>query len=297
MVPESAASPVGRPPLLGARSLVLMSMLACGVWAYFHLDLHDARIWPAPGGWDVLSSFFSRAFSPALDHETAFRPTEGFLAGALGATWRTLLYAAAAMALSLTVGVILGFFASTAWWSEELQGGASAWQRVLARTILPVTYAVARTTIAFMRSIHELLWAMLLLLAFPTKDITAVVAIAIPYAGTLAKIFSEMIDEAPRGPARALQAAGASGMEVFAFGLLPVALPDMLAYAFYRFECALRSAAILGFFGFDTLGRRIKESFNEAHYGETWTFLYLLLVLVILFDRWSGAIRKRMVAG
>ncbi len=296
MVPESTTQIVGRPPRVGPRSLVLLAMLACGTWAFFHLGLQDARIWPAPGGWDVLSNFFSQAFSPALDHETAFRPEGSFLAGALGATWRTLLYAAAAMALALIVGVILGFFASTAWWAEDLQGGASAWKRVLARTVLPVTYVVARTTIAFMRSIHELLWAMLLLLAFPTKDITAVVAIAIPYAGTLAKIFSEMIDEAPRAPALALQAAGANGLQVFSFGLLPVALPDMLAYAFYRFECALRSAAILGFFGFDTLGRRIKESFNEAHYGETWTFLYLLLVLVILFDRWSGTIRKRMVS-
>jgi phosphonate transport system permease protein len=78
--------------------------------------------------------------------------------------------------------------------------------------------------------------------------------------------------------------------------LLPRALPDLVAYAFYRFECVLRSSAILGFFGFPTLGLYIRQSFNATNYGEVWTFLYALFALVILADTWSGAIRKRVLA-
>jgi phosphonate transport system permease protein len=147
-----------------------------------------------------------------------------------------------------------------------------------------------------MRSIHELIWAVLFLAAFGLSHLSAAIAIAIPFGGTLAKIFSEMIDEAPRDVAHALRGSGASAPQVYLLGLLPRALPDMTAYAFYRFECALRSSAILGFFGYPTLGFYIAASFENLHYGEVWTYLYTLLVLVILVDWWSGALRKRFVA-
>ena len=126
-------------------------------------------------------------------------------------------------------------------------------------------------------------------------DVTAVIAIVIPFAGTFAKVFSEIIDEAPRETARALRATGAAPVQIFLFGLLPRALPDMAAYAFYRFECALRSSAILGFFGFPTLGYYIAASFENLHYSEVWTYLYALGLLVITADWWSGALRRRLV--
>ena len=153
-----------------------------------------------------------------------------------------------------------------------------------------------RVVIVGMRSVHELLWAVLFLAAFGLNSASAVIAIAIPYAGTLAKVFSEMIDEASRDAGHALRAAGASPLQVFCFGLLPRAVPDMSAYAFYRFECAVRSSAILGFFGFPTLGYFISAAFENLHYGEVWTYLYVLSALVIGIEIWSGAMRRRFVA-
>ena len=147
-----------------------------------------------------------------------------------------------------------------------------------------------------MRSVHELLWAVLFLAAFGLNTFGAVIAIAIPYAGTLAKIFSEMIDEAPRDSGLALRRLGASRLVEFWFGLVPRALPDMSAYAFYRFECAIRSSAVLGFFGFPTLGYGIAQSFENLHYGEVWTYLYALMALVVAVELWSGALRERFVA-
>jgi len=147
-----------------------------------------------------------------------------------------------------------------------------------------------------LRSIHELLWAVLLLAAFGLGHLVAVMAIAIPYSGILAKVFSEMVDEAPRAAATALRDAGASPLQVFLFGLLPRALPDITAYTFYRFECALRSSAILGFFGFPTLGYYIAASFENLLYGEVWTYLYVLFGLITVMDWWSGALRRRFVA-
>ena len=153
-----------------------------------------------------------------------------------------------------------------------------------------------RVLIALMRSVHELLWAVLFLAALGFNSFAAVVAIAIPYGGTLAKIFSEMIDESSRDSAHGLRAIGASPLVVFGIGLLPRALPDMVAYTFYRSECAIRSAAILGFFGYETLGYYVKASFDNLHYGEVWTYLYAIFALVLAVDLTSSAVRRRFLA-
>ena len=83
---------------------------------------------------------------------------------------------------------------------------------------------------------------------------------------------------------------------MFLHGILPRALPDMTAYAFYRYECAIRSSAILGFFGYPTLGYFLRASFENLHYREVWTYLYALLVLVLVLDGWSARLRERFVA-
>ncbi len=200
---------------------------------------------------------------------------------------RTLVFAVGGMSLALVLGVVLGFLSSSSWWAEERRG----------RSLLgPLVWSGARLLIVGMRSVHELLWAVLFLAAFGLNTFGAVVAIAIPYGGTLAKIFSEILEEAPRDSARALRELGASPLQVFLFGHLPRALPDMAAYAFYRFECAVRSSAVLGFFGFPTLGYSIAQAFENLHYREVWTYLYMLMALVVGIELWSGALRRRFVA-
>jgi phosphonate transport system permease protein len=63
----------------------------------------------------------------------------------------------------------------------------------------------------------------------------------------------------------------------------------------YRFECALRASAVLGFFGLPTIGFYLSASFENLHYREVWTFLYALIVLVVITDCWSAAMRRRLV--
>lgn len=290
--------PVRRPAPVGMRGGVLIGILALALWGSFYLGLTPGGLIPGEGGLQVVLRFFSRALSPALTSEADFVPpgSAPLLLGALGAAWTTLVFAAAAMSLAVVLGLVLGFFASTAWWAGDSVGGRSGSLTALRRTVAPVVYAVARVTIALMRSVHELLWAVLFLAAFGLNDVVAVLAIAIPYGGTLAKVFSEMVDEAPRDAAHALRGAGGSGVQVFFFGLVSRALPDMTAYAFYRFECALRSSAVLGFFGFETLGLYIRQSYRSTNYGEVWTYLYVLIAIIVVFDWWSGALRRRIVA-
>ena len=271
---------------LGMRALLLLAIITAGLLAAAQLGLFESGSGPVQAGFDVAAEFFSRAFSPAL-HSEAPPPFGGasLLPGVLSAVHQTIVFAAAGLGLALVFGFVLGFLGSTVWWP----GG------VLSRTLLPVVYGGTRVIIALLRSVHELIWAVLFLAALGRSDVAAVVAIAIPISGTLAKLFSELIDETPRDAAVVLRAAGAGPVQVFAFGLLPRALPDMAATTLYQFECALRSSTVLGFFGFPTLGYAISASFENLYYGEVWTYLYALLLLIVAAEWWSGAIRRRML--
>ena len=285
-----------RRPGPSARIGVLLGLALAGAWAAFVLDLRPSQLVPGEGGLREARRFFGHALAPALTYEDPTVPDTArpLLAEALLSAWRTVVFAVAACSLSVVAGLLLGFLGSRAWWrSDPFRAGTSG--RHLARCLAPMLYGATRVVIALMRSVHELMWAVLFLAALGLSNLSAVIAIALPYAGTLAKVFSELIDEAPREAADALRAAGASPLQVFLIGLLPRAVPDVTAYALYRFECGLRSSAVLGFFGYATLGYDIAASFENLYYGEVWTYLYVLLALVLAVDRWSHAVRRMLV--
>lgn len=282
-----------RPLPLGARGFFFLAILAAGTWAAAFLGLFRGEGAGRDTSASSAAEFFAAAFRPALVSQ-APEPFGGasLLPGVFEGMHRTVVFASAALGIAVVMGLLMGFLGSTAWWSGEVAGGASPLSRVLRRAVLPLVYGASRVVIALLRSVHEIIWAILFLAAFGRSNAAAVLAIAIPIAGTLAKIFSELIDEAPRDAAVVLRGAGAGPASVFTFGLLPRALPDMMSNLFYQFECAIRSSAVLGFFGFPTLGYYISGSFENLYYREVWTYLYALLFLVVAVEVWSAAIRR-----
>jgi phosphonate transport system permease protein len=282
--------------LIGTRRAALAAFLVLGVLCAWHLRLGLGELFPSPAGWRVAGEFFQAALSPALTYEDA--PPAGtapLLHKVLAAVWHTAAFAAAAVGLALVAGIPLGFLSSSAWWEEDPAGRDATLVVRAARLVAPLLVWSARTFIALMRSVHELLWAVLFMSALGLNALTAVLAIAIPYAGVFAKVFSEIIDETPRDAAHALRASGAPATHVFLAGLLPRALPDTIAYACYRLECGMRSSAVMGFFGIPTLGYYLAPAFDEQHYREVWTYLYALILLLVLMDAWSGAMRRRLL--
>ncbi len=275
------------------RRRLVLGIAATGIAAAIYLGLSPAQLVPGEGGLELAGRFFRAALQPTLHSEDGSGAP--LFPSVVDGVRATIVFAATGMSLALLIGIVFGFFSSTAWWSGDLAAGHSPVSRALRRTLFPLVYTFSRVTITLMRSIHELLWALLFLAAFGLNNISAVIAIVLPYGGTLAKVFSEMIDEAPRGAALAMRGMGASPAQVFFFGLVPRALPDMAAYSFYRFECALRSSAVLGFFGYPTLGLFIGQSFEDLYFREVWTYLYAMFLLVVVVDMWSGAVRRRLV--
>jgi phosphonate transport system permease protein len=288
-----------RPSILTARRSLFMSLLVIGIAAYLLLGLKIGDLNPGEGGIKLAKRFFSAALSPAMTNEqaSAFTSKTPLWKNALSACWETIRISAAAVSLSLVIGLIFGFLGATAWWRNRSGGIRNPLYRFVLRFIAPVVYSTTRVLITFTRSVHELLWATLFLAALGMGPLAAVFALTIPFSGTFAKIFSEMIDEADPSAARALELAGAGPLQVFCFALLPEALPDMIAYTLYRFECGLRSSAVMGFMGVLTLGYYIDASFENRHYHEVWTYLYALIALIVFFEKWSDAIRRRLVEG
>jgi len=280
----------------GRRTGVLAALALVGIVAWVQLGLAPSSLVPRPGGVQIARNFFAGALSPALDYQAGDVPAGAppFLLRLLSALWSTILYAAAAVALALPAGLLLGFLASSSWWAVDPVCGSR--RRARRSALAGTAQALLRVFIAALRSVHELLWAVVFLAAMGLSPVTGVLALAIPYSGTFAKVFSEMLDEAPTDSARALRGVGAAPATIFLWGNLPRALPDMAAYVFYRFECAIRASAVLGFFGFPTIGYFLRASFEDTQYREVWSYLYALLALVLLLEVWSSALRRRFVA-
>ncbi len=201
----------------------------------------------------------------------------------------TLGFAALGTAVSLVLGVVGGVFGSGTWWrmggrrGEVPRRGRWAWAGTRGALVVP-------------RGIHEVVWGLFLLSVLGIEPVVAVLAIAIPFGAITAKVFSEIVDDVDRRPADALLAAGASRATAFAYGVLPGAAGELVSYAFYRLDCAIRSAAVLGLIGAGGLGFQLQLSFGSLRYTEIWTLLYALIALSLLADAWGAAVRDRMAA-
>lgn len=140
-----------------------------------------------------------------------------------------------------------------------------------------------RITLAFTRAIHELFWALIFLQIFGLNTLTALLAIILPYSAILAKVYAEILQEHDTFPK---ELKGKSLISYYIYTKIPDAFPHLVAYTLYRFECALRSTAILGFVGITTLGYYLSSSFMQGYYNEVWLLLILFYIVIATIRYW-----------
>lgn len=157
-----------------------------------------------------------------------------------------------------------------------------------------LAWAGARALLDVMRSVPEIVWALVLVRAVGLGPAAGVVAIGIAYAGVIGKVFAEIFEAAPRRPADALLAAGASPLRAFAFATLPSSLPLAASYTLYRFDCALRASAVLGLVGAGGIGARLELSLRMLAYDEAAAIVLALFGLVAAVDLLSQLARGRI---
>ena len=201
-------------------------------------------------------------------------------------TWRTIAIATAGVSLSLLAAVPLALL-STAALSVSSLGGRMAFPALALRQ-------AARASMVALRTVPELVWALVFVRVVGLGPSAGVLAIALTYGGMLGKVFAEILESCDAQPARALLANGSSRLQAFFYGLLPQAAAELTSYAVYRWECAIRSTVVLGFVGAGGLGQEIDSALKMLAGGDVATLLLVFVALVALADTLSAWLRKAL---
>jgi phosphonate transport system permease protein len=264
MKPTAMVHPT--PPRNG-RAWAFASALALLIGASFwSLDLQWAQFFSLEAA-RSMGRFLGEFFPPDTSPE--------FLRRVLQGTWETLAMSALGTLLAAAAGLALALPAS------RLHAGDAAHGRGPVRLLLNA-----------LRSVPELVWAALLLIAAGLGPFAGTLALAIHTSGVLGRLFAEAIENAPPGPGDALRAQGVGRLRVFLYATLPQVLPQLLSYTLYRWENNIRAAAVLGVVGAGGLGQLLQFHMGLFHMGKTATILAAMLLLVLCVDALSLAARR-----
>lgn len=159
----------------------------------------------------------------------------------------------------------------------------------------PVVRAITRFMIATMRTIPDLIWALIFVVAVGLGPLAGILAIILDTIGFAARFFSERIEEVRPGPANALTASGAGRVSVIMGAILPETLASMSATSLYSVEKAIRSAVTLGLVGAGGIGVELSTSMRLFQFDKAFAIILVVLVVVIGFEQLSSMIRKRVI--
>jgi phosphonate transport system permease protein len=270
---QSAANEVYRlpPPLFDARCRAcwfVAAALALVVVSFWSLDLQWARFLSADA-LQRMGRFLAELLSPNFE--------SAFIRKLLPAAVETLAMSVVGTALAVVGGLLLALPAS------KLHADDRAFWRAPARLVLNV-----------LRSVPELMWAALLLIAAGLGPFAGTLALALHTTGVLGRLFAESLENASPGPAFALRVRGVPEGRVFLYATLPQVLPQLVSYTLYRWENNIRAAAILGVVGAGGLGQMLAFHLGLFQMAETGSVLAAMLVLVALVDGASYAARRVM---
>jgi phosphonate transport system permease protein len=226
----------------------------------------------------VTGRFLQGFARPAMDPD--------FLAVVARETWRTVAIATAGISLALLLAVPMAWVATAALSVSSLAGRMAA--------VPFVARQAARAAMVALRTVPELVWALVFVRVVGLGPGAGVLAIALTYGGMLGKVFAEILESCDGQPARVLLANGSGRLQAFFYGLLPQAAPELTSYAIYRWECAIRSSVVLGFVGAGGLGQQMDSSLKMLAGGEVATMQLVFFALVALADGVSAWLRRLM---
>lgn len=165
-----------------------------------------------------------------------------------------------------------------------------------ARNMTPVWIGQpVRRLMDVLRSVNELVLAILFVSAVGLGPLPGVLALALHTTGVLAKLFSEAVEAIDPRPAEGVRAVGASRLEEIVWGVLPQVSPLWTSFALYRFEANSRAATVLGLIGAGGIGQLLIESLQSFAYSQASAITLILIAAVSLIDLLSQQIRKRLL--
>ncbi|MBA3623469.1 MAG: ABC transporter permease [Methylibium sp.] len=257
-----------------ATGLVIALLL---LWPMLHLAQFRPLALFESGNLQAMGYFLSAFVPPVTSGE--------FLALLLRATLETLAMATAGIALAFVLAVPLAFVMTQSLSVSRIGPGRGRWHGQVLR-------GLARAATLVLRAIPEVVWALIFVRALGLGPAAGVLALAITYGGMLGKVYAEILESGDTRPARALLEAGSGRLQALCYGLVPGAAQELASYTVYRWECAVRASVIMGFVGAGGLGQLMDQSMKMLNGGEASTILLTFLLLVLLADALSAALRR-----
>jgi len=252
------------PPVAGlSQWLVLGFMLTAVVASFWYLALDLSGLFSREGI-EQIGRFVGGFFPPEL--------SPGFLRQVGWGALETLAISAVGTLLAVLVGLALAVPGA---------GRMGRWGRIPSRLTLNV-----------LRSIPEVVWAALMVIAAGLGPFAGTLALALHTAGVLGRLFADTLENAPIEPTDALRHAGATPLAAFCYGTLPVVMPQLVSYTLYRWENNIRMATVLGIVGAGGLGQMLFVSLSLFKQGEAATLLAAMLLIVGLVDLLSAVLRR-----
>jgi len=242
------------------------AVLALVVASFATLDLQWAQFFSLEAA-RSMGRFVGEFFPPDLQ--------PAFVQRVVQATWETLAMSALGTVLAAVGGLALALPASRLHEEDRVPGRSAT-----------------RLLLNALRSVPELVWAALLLIAAGLGPFAGTLALAFHTTGVLGRLFAEAIENAPPGPGAALRGQGLGRLRVFLYATLPQVLPQLMSYTLYRWENNIRAAAVLGVVGAGGLGQMLSFHMGLFHMGKTATIVGAMLALVALVDGLSLAARR-----
>ena len=273
--PSPARAAERDPQALRRASALLVAVVV--LWPMLVLAEFKPWVLFEAGNLRVMGDFLAGFLPPVTSTE--------FLGLLLKATLQTLAMATAGIALALVLAVPLAFVMTESLSISRIGPGRG---RGLARALR----GAARMLLMLLRAIPEVVWALVLVRALGLGPAAGVLAIGITYGGMLGKVYAEILESGDTRPARAVLEAGAGRIAALLYGLLPGAAQELASYTVYRWECAVRASVVMGFVGAGGLGQLMDQSMKMLNGGEASTILLTFLLLVLLADALSAALRR-----
>lgn len=156
-------------------------------------------------------------------------------------------------------------------------------------------YQPVRRVMDAARSINEMVFAMLFVVAVGMGPFAGTLALFVHTTGTLAKLFSEAVEAIDPGPVEGIRATGANTIEQIAFGVIPQVLPLWISYSLYRFESNVRSASVVGMVGAGGIGVVLWEIIRGFYFQQTCAVMIMVIITVSAVDLLSSRIRKATI--
>ena len=156
-------------------------------------------------------------------------------------------------------------------------------------------YNLGRLFLNLVRTVPELVLAVLFAAAFGIGPLPGFLALVIFSWGVVAKLLCDTVETIDAGPTEAIAACGGSRLQQAVFAVLPQVGPDYLAYALYAFEINVRTATVLGLVGAGGIGMVLSTNINYGNYGRIGLIIAVTFLIVFIIDTFSTWLRSRLV--